>query len=134
MLQGRIQGSTSYANDEVVFPSYEMLNRLKNVSEVSLYNQAIYAYFPVGFDAQSSPWFPPWTSYIEACRLRVIAEVLKFPAWIPYFEASNFRTFAEVYLENVSLSKFLITIVCRSLTLILSNISDKDTATYFAAW
>ena len=54
MLQGQIQGSTSYANDEVVFPSYEMLNRLKNVSEVSLYNQAIYAYFPVGFDAQSS--------------------------------------------------------------------------------
>ena len=58
MLQGRIQGSTSYANDEVVFPSYEMLNRLKNVSEVSLDNQAIYTYFPVGFDAQSFPWFP----------------------------------------------------------------------------
>ena len=26
-----IQGSSSYANDEVVFPSYEMLNKLKNV-------------------------------------------------------------------------------------------------------
>ena len=29
--QGRIQGSFSYANDEVVFPSYEMKNRVKSV-------------------------------------------------------------------------------------------------------
>ena len=28
-LGGRIQGSSSSANDKVVFPSYEMLNRLK---------------------------------------------------------------------------------------------------------
>ena len=29
--QGRIQGSSSYANDEVLFPSYEMLKWLKSV-------------------------------------------------------------------------------------------------------
>ena len=76
--QGRIPGRTSYANDEVVFLSYEMLNRPKIVQEMSLYNQAIYAYFPVDFDALSSPWFSRWSSCFEACRLRVIAEVLKF--------------------------------------------------------
>ena len=30
-IQGWIQCSSSYANDEVVFPPYGMLNRLKNV-------------------------------------------------------------------------------------------------------
>ena len=49
-IQGRIQCSSSYANGEVVLPSYEMLNRLKNVQEVSLYSQTIYAYFPADFD------------------------------------------------------------------------------------
>ena len=35
--------------------------------------------FPRGlWCAKFSPWFPPSTSYFEACRLRVIAEVLKF--------------------------------------------------------
>ena len=30
-MQGRIQGLSSYAIDEVVFPSYEMSSRLKYV-------------------------------------------------------------------------------------------------------
>ena len=48
--QGQIQCSSSYANDEVVFPSYEMLKRLKNIQEVPLFSQTIYAYFPADFD------------------------------------------------------------------------------------
>ena len=59
-----------------------------------------------------------------------------FPQWISYFEASNLRTFAELFLEEVSLLKFLITIACKSLTLIFFNIipAIKHAATYFAAW
>ena len=34
LSQGRIQSSSSYANDEVVFPSYEMLNMLKTLRVV----------------------------------------------------------------------------------------------------
>ena len=50
LSQGQIQCWSSYANDEVVFPSYEMLNRLKNVQEMSLYSQTIYEYFTADFD------------------------------------------------------------------------------------
>ena len=50
LSHGQIQCWSSYANDEVVFPSYEMLNRLKNVQEVSLYSQTIYEYFTADLD------------------------------------------------------------------------------------
>ena len=92
-----------------------MLNRLKNVSDVPLYNQAIYAYFPVGFDAQSSPWFPPWTSYFEACHLRVITEVLKFSGLNSLLWSIQFHNICRSLSWKVSLLKFLITIACDSL-------------------
>ena len=55
-----------------------------------------------------------------------------FPSWIPYFEASNLRTFAIVFLEKVSLPKFLIIISRVSLTRIFFNIiaAIKDTHGY----
>ena len=43
----------------------------------------------------------------EACHLRVIAKVLKFSGLNSLLKASNLRTFAKVFLEKVSLPKFL---------------------------
>ena len=43
----------------------------------------------------------------KACHLRVIAKVLKFSGLNSLLKASNLRTFAKVFLEKVSLPKFL---------------------------
>ena len=100
---------------------------------MSLYSQTIYAYFLADFEALSFTREALVLKHVA--RLREIVRLLKFFGLNPYFEASNLRTFAEVFLEKVSLPKFLITIACDSLTLIFFNIipAIKHTATYFAA-
>ena len=95
--------------------------------------------FPHGLRWIKFSVISPRSSCFEACCLRVIAEVLEFSGlngWISYFEASNLRTFTKVFIEKVSLSKFLITIACDILTLIFFNtiLAIKDTSVYFAAW
>ena len=87
-----------------------------------LYNQTIYAYFPVDFDALSSPWFPRKALLLKHVAWGWLSKCENFPGWIPYFEASNLRTFAEVFLRKGSLPKFLITVACDCLTLIFFNI------------
>ena len=100
---------------------------------MSLYSRTIYAYFPADFEALSFPREALVLKHVA--RLREIVRLLKFFGLNPYFEASNLRTFAEVFLEKVSLPKFLKTIACDSLSLISFNVipAIKHTATYFAA-
>ena len=114
---------------------YEMLKRLKNFQEVSLYNQTTYAYFTVVFYALSFPWFVLWSSCFEECCLRVIAEVLKFSGLNSLLWSNQFENICGSFFEKFSLSKFLTTIVCDFLTLIFFSIipAIMHTATHFAA-
>ena len=81
---------------------------------MSLYNQGMYACFPMDFDALSSLWFPPWSSCFEACRLRVVSEVSKFAGLNSLLWSIQLENIAKVFLEKVSLPKFLITTACNS--------------------
>ena len=53
-LQGWIQGSSSYANGEVVFPSYEMLSRLKKERGVIIQSNSL-CIFPCGLRRAKFP-------------------------------------------------------------------------------
>ena len=97
-VQGQIQCSSFHGTDEVVFPSYE----IKNVSEVPLYSQTIYIYFPTDFDTLSFPWFSTYVkllfqsmSFEGDCRsvkvFRIEFLTLKHPIWqhVPKFSSKK---------------------------------------------
>ena len=77
--------------------------------------------FPRGRWCAKFSVISPWSFYFEACRLRVIVEVLKFSGLNSLLWSIQFENICRS-LSWKSLSKFLITIACDSLTLILSNI------------
>ena len=54
-VQGWIKGSSSYASDEVVFPSYELLKMPKTFKRCPYAIKKFNEYFSVDFDALSSP-------------------------------------------------------------------------------
>ena len=54
-VQGWIKGSSSYASDEVVFPSYKLLKMPKTFKRCPYAIKKFNEYFSVDFDALSSP-------------------------------------------------------------------------------
>ena len=92
--------------------------------------------FPRGLWCAKISVISPRSCCLEACFLMVIVKVLKFFGLNSLLWSIQFENICQSFLEKLSLTKFLITIACDSLTLIFFNITPaiKETATYFPAW
>lgn len=86
------------------------VNFLKSISEIIFSCGLSCAKLPVIFLVKLLFWGMPWKS---------LTKLLSFLGWIPYFEASNLITFSKVFLEKVSLPKFLIATPYASLALVV---------------